>query len=52
MNPDCTHSDSVKNDLYLKIVSNSMSGISKEETDKNISKIITNLAKQVTITKD
>jgi hypothetical protein len=50
-NPDCTSSDSRKNDLYLNIVSNSMSGISKEETDKNISKIISNIAKEIIIEK-
>jgi ABC-type glutathione transport system ATPase component len=35
-NPGCTHSDSRKNDLYLKIVSNAMSGSSSDETFKNI----------------
>jgi len=49
--PDCTKSESKKNDLYLKIVSNSMNGLTKEEGEKNINKIITNVAKQVTIDK-
>ena len=49
--PDCVKSDSKKNDLYLKIVSNSMNGSTKEESDKNINKIITNVAKNVTINK-
>jgi hypothetical protein len=49
--PDCLQSDSMKNDLYLKIVSNSMNGLTKEESDKNINKIITNVAKNVTIDK-
>ena len=49
--PDCTVSDSNKNDLYLKIVSNSMSGSTKEESDKNYEKIISNVAKQVLIDK-
>ncbi len=49
--PDCTDSDSMKNDLYLKIVSNSMNGLTKEESDKNINKIITNVAKKVVIEK-
>jgi hypothetical protein len=49
--PDCIKSDSRKNDLYLKIVSNSMNGLTKEEGDKNITKIITNIAKNVTIKK-
>ncbi len=50
-NPGCTDPDSRKNDLYLNIVSNSMCGLTKEETDKNISKIITNVAKEVVIQK-
>ena len=49
--PDCVKSNSKKNDLYLKIVSNSMNGLTKEESDKNIHKIITNVAKNVTINK-
>jgi hypothetical protein len=49
--PDCTDSDSTKNDLYLKIVSNSMCGSTKDEANKNINKIITNIAKEVTIEK-
>ena len=49
--PDCTDSDSKKNNLYLKIVSNSMSGCTKDESDKNINKIISNVAKQVVIDK-
>ena len=49
--PDCTKSDSNKNDLYLKIVSNSMNGLTKEESDKNIHKIISNVAKKVVIDK-
>jgi len=47
--PNCIKSDSKKNDLYLKIVSNSMNGLTKYEGDKNINKIITNLAKKVII---
>ena len=49
--PDCIKSDSKKNDLYLKIVSNSMNGLTKEEGDKNIHKIISNVAKKVVIEK-
>jgi len=51
-NPDCTKSDSRKNDLYLKIVSNSMNGLTEEEGKKNISKIISNVAKEVVIDKN
>jgi len=49
--PDCSDSDSRKNDLYLKIVSNSMNGLTEEEGIKNINKIISNVAKEVTIVK-
>ncbi len=49
--PDCVKADSKKNNLYLKIVSNSMNGLTKEEGDKNINKIITNVAKKVIIEK-
>jgi len=51
LNPDCTDSESQKNNLYLKIVSNSMCGLDKDESDKNVHKIITNVAKEVTIQK-
>lgn len=51
LNPDCCQSESKKNKLYLKIVSNAMSGSSKEESSKNINKIISNLAKKVIIEK-
>ena len=50
--PDCTKADSRKNDLYLKIVSNAMSGLSEEECSKNMHKIIANLIKETTIQKD
>ena len=50
-NPDCTYSDSRKNDLYLKIVSNSMNGLTEEEGHKNINKIISNIAKETVIQK-
>jgi hypothetical protein len=50
-NPDCTDPDSKKNNLYLKIVSNSMNGTTEEESQKNLSKIISNVAKEVIIDK-
>jgi hypothetical protein len=50
--PDCTNSDSNKNNLYLKIVSNSMNGSTQEESNKNITKIINNVAKDTIIQKD
>ena len=49
--PHCTDSDSQKNNLYLKIVSNSMCGLDKEETNKNMNKIISNVVKEVIIEK-
>ncbi len=49
--PDCTKADSKKNDLYLKIVSNSMNGLTKEEGERNINRIISNVAKNVVIEK-
>jgi hypothetical protein len=49
--PDCTDSDSRKNDLYLKIVSNSMSGLTTEEQIQNYEKIITKVIKEAVINK-
>jgi hypothetical protein len=49
--PDCTDSDSRKNDLYLNIVSNAMSGTTAEEQSTNYEKIITKVAKEVVIEK-
>jgi len=50
--PDCTEADSKKNNLYLKIVSNSMSGGTKEECEKSYNKIIKNIVKESVIDKD
>ena len=49
--PGCTMADSRKNDLYLKIVSNAMSGSTAEEQHTNYEKIISNVAKAVVIVK-
>jgi len=49
--PDCTDSDSRKNDLYLNIVSNAMSGSTAEEQVINYEKIITKVSKEVVIEK-
>jgi hypothetical protein len=49
--PDCTDPESRKNDLYLNIVSNSMSGSTDEEQSTNYDKIITKVAKEVIIDK-
>lgn len=43
IHPDCTDPESKKNNLYLKIVSNAMSGSTVEESAKNINKIISNV---------
>lgn len=51
-NPDCINADSKKNNLYLKIVSNSMCGINIEETNKNMNKIVSNVVKEVVINKN
>jgi hypothetical protein len=44
-------SSSKQNDKYLKIVSESMSGSTQEETNKNYNKIIKNIAKETIIDK-
>jgi len=49
--PDCQNSESNKNDKYLKIVYESMSGSSEEESNKNYSKIIKNIVRETTINK-
>jgi hypothetical protein len=51
LNPDCTNSESKKNNMYLKIVSNSMNGLTEEEGIRNINKIISNVAKETLINK-
>jgi hypothetical protein len=50
--PDCCDPDSTKNDAYLNIVSNAMSGGTSEEQMHNYEKIISNVAKEVTIEKE
>ena len=49
--PDCTDYESKQNNLYLKIVSNSMNGLTEEESHANICKIISNVAKETIIDK-
>lgn len=49
--PNCFESDSIHNDKYLKIVSNSMSGSTEEEQRTNINKIISKVVKEVVINK-
>lgn len=50
-NPEYKNSSSKINDRYLKIVSESMSGLTKQECDKNYKKIIKNIAKETIINK-
>jgi hypothetical protein len=49
LNKDYYDPDSKQNDKYLKIVSESMSGSSKEESEKNYNKIIKKLVKETVI---
>ena len=49
--PGCMASDSRKNDLYLKIVGNAMSGLTTEEQLSNIDKIVSKVAKEAVIDK-
>ena len=49
--PEYNDPDSKENDKYLQIVSESMSGSTKEETNKNYNKIIKNIAKETVIDK-
>jgi hypothetical protein len=51
VHPNCRDSESNKNDLYLKIVSNSMSGTTDEEANDNYCKIKRNIIKEVVIYK-
>jgi hypothetical protein len=49
--PQCQDSNSRKNDLYLNIVSNAMSGSTDEEAEQNYHKIRKNIIKEVIIDK-
>jgi len=50
-NPDCTDSAGSKNNLYMNIIQNSMGTAEEEVEDKNMNKIIKNVAAKVTIDK-
>ena len=52
LNPDCKQSDSKKNNQYLNIVMNAMSGGSSEEQQNNILQIVKNVSKIVVIDKN
>jgi hypothetical protein len=49
--PDYNDPTSKRSDKYMKIVLNSMSGSTKEESDKNYEKIARNITKNVVINK-
>jgi hypothetical protein len=51
-NPEWSNPASKKNDMYFKIVSNSMSGMSPEEQTSNVNKIVKNVTKEILICKD
>jgi hypothetical protein len=50
-NPECKDYDSKKNDQYMNIILNAMSGSSVEEQQTNINKIVKNITKEVVIEK-
>jgi hypothetical protein len=50
-NPEYNDATSKTNDKYLQIVTNSMSGSTEEEQQRNINKIISNVAKETAIIK-
>ena len=50
-NPEYNDSSSKQNDKYLKIVCESMSGSTKEESDKNYEKIVQKILKETFIDK-
>jgi hypothetical protein len=51
LNPDYSDPESKQNDKYMKIILNSMSGSSEEESIKNYEKIAKNICKEVIIEK-
>jgi len=50
-NPSCIDNSSNKNDEYMKLISNCMSGDCEEEQTNNVCKIITKVAKEIIIDK-
>jgi len=51
VHPNYSDPDSKDNDKYMKIILNSMSGSTKEESEKNYEKIARNITKEVVINK-
>ena len=50
-NPGCQQSDSIKNNMYHKILDNAMSGDSQEIQSNNVDRVIRNITKAVAINK-
>jgi hypothetical protein len=51
VHPSYSDPESKDNDKYMNIILNSMSGSTKEESDKNYEKIARNITKEVVIDK-
>jgi hypothetical protein len=51
IHPDYNDSYSKQNDKYMNIILNSMSGSTKEESEKNYEKIVKNVVKEIVINK-
>ena len=51
LHPEYSDPESKQNDKYMKIVLNSMSGSTKEESNKNYEKIVKNVIKETIIAK-
>jgi len=51
VHPNYCDPESKDNDKYMNIILNSMSGSTKEESEKNYEKIARNIAKEVVINK-
>ena len=52
LHPEYNNPESKQNDKYMQIVLNSMSGSTKEESEKNYVKIIKNVIKETVIDKN
>jgi hypothetical protein len=51
-NPEYKNPESKKNDQFMKLICNTMSGNSKEEQELNINRVIRNVSKEVVIDKN
>ena len=50
-NPNYKNINSIENDTYLTLINNSMAGIDYDETENNLNKIISNVAKEILLCK-